>query len=54
MTRVAESQIQTDNSLIEVELDFVIKHSSSERLAKNEAWPEFSRKADAFVPLFCF
>ena len=39
---------------MEVELDVSIKHFSSGGIAKNVAWPEFLRKAEAFVPLFGF
>ena len=51
---LAESQIQIDNSFIEVELDVAIKYSSPGDIAKNEAWSKFSGEADAFVPLFGF
>ncbi len=51
---LAESQIKTNDIFIEIELDVAIKHPSSEGIIKNETWPEISREANAFVPMFGF
>ncbi len=51
---LAQSQIPTDHSFIELDQDVAIRYPSFWVIGKNEAWPEFSWESNAFVPMLSF